>query len=257
MQRTSTEAVGAVLAPPTPAAAEEPEREMTLADRDIRQRDLVPPQVLAATRVHVIGVGAIGSQVARILASVGAPNITIVDHDKVGFENLANQGFNESDVGRPKVEAIAEIMRAKNSKLVLRAVPERFGRQDWADYVQNRPKDGHDVLFCCVDNIETRKMIWDQVHKDVALFVDARMAAEVMYVYAVDPTSTRAVRVYESKFFSAGEAVRDACTSKSTLYTADIAAGLMVAQFTKWLRGWPCDIGVNLNLPAGEWGIDT
>ena len=62
-----------------------------LADRDIRQREIVPPQKLAECRAVVVGVGAIGRQVALQLAAVGAPSLELVDHDRVGVENLATR----------------------------------------------------------------------------------------------------------------------------------------------------------------------
>jgi hypothetical protein len=42
------------------------------------------------------------------------------------------------------------------------------------------------------------------------------------------------------------------CTARSTIYTASVAAGLMVHQLTKWLRGIPVDRDVTLNLLAAE-----
>jgi sulfur carrier protein ThiS adenylyltransferase len=43
-----------------------------------------------------------------------------------------------------------------------------------------------------------------------------------------------------------------ACTARSTIYTASIAAGLMVSQFTRWLRGLPVERDLLLNLLAAE-----
>ena len=40
-------------------------------DRDLRQRDIVPPDKLAACHALVIGVGAVGRQVALQLAAMG------------------------------------------------------------------------------------------------------------------------------------------------------------------------------------------
>ena len=42
-----------------------------LSQRDLRQRDIVPPDALAKCRPTVIGVGAIGRQVALQLAAMG------------------------------------------------------------------------------------------------------------------------------------------------------------------------------------------
>ena len=40
--------------------------------------------------------------------------------------------------------------------------------------------------------------------------------------------------------------------ARSTIYAASIAAGLMVHQFTRWLRRMPVDRDTVLNLLAGE-----
>jgi len=45
---------------------------------------------------------------------------------------------------------------------------------------------------------------------------------------------------------------RIACTAKTTIYCANVAAGLMLAQFTKWLRRLPVDPDLSLNLFASE-----
>ena len=62
------------------------------ADRDIRQREIVPPEKLAGCHVVVVGVGAIGRQVALQLAAVGVPSLELFDHDTVEVENLAAAG---------------------------------------------------------------------------------------------------------------------------------------------------------------------
>jgi sulfur carrier protein ThiS adenylyltransferase len=41
----------------------------------------------------------------------------------------------------------------------------------------------------------------------------------------------------------------------NTIYSANIAAGLMLAQFTKWLRRLPVEADLALNLLAGELAV--
>ena len=43
---------------------------LTPADRDLRQRDLIPPELLSTYQCTVIGVGAIGRQVALQLSLI-------------------------------------------------------------------------------------------------------------------------------------------------------------------------------------------
>ena len=49
-----------------------------LQDRDLRQREIVPPERLAACHGIVIGVGAIGRQITLQLAAVGIPRMTLI-----------------------------------------------------------------------------------------------------------------------------------------------------------------------------------
>jgi sulfur carrier protein ThiS adenylyltransferase len=55
--------------------------------------------------------------------------------------------------------------------------------------------------------------------------------------------------------FRQEEARAGSCTSRSTIYAASIAAGLMIHQFTRWLRGLPVDADVMLNLLASELSV--
>jgi hypothetical protein len=57
---------------------------------------------------------------------------------------------------------------------------------------------------------------------------------------------------YPTTLFNQAEAQQGGCTARSTIYAASIAAGLMVHQFTRWLRDLPVDRDLTLNLLAGE-----
>jgi sulfur carrier protein ThiS adenylyltransferase len=55
--------------------------ESVITDRFARQRELVPLERLAGIQATVIGVGAIGRQVALQLAAIGVPRLQLVDFD--------------------------------------------------------------------------------------------------------------------------------------------------------------------------------
>ncbi len=57
---------------------------------------------------------------------------------------------------------------------------------------------------------------------------------------------------FATTLFAPTEAVAGACTARGTIYTAAIAAGLMVHQFCRWLRGQPVECDLTLNLLASE-----
>jgi len=211
-----------------------------IPDRDLRQRDIVPPERLAACRATIVGVGAIGRQVALQLAAMGICWLQLVDFDIVEPANLACQGYFESDLGLRKVDATASLIRQINSQVKVHVEAERF----------RRSMDIGDVLFVCVDKIDTRRLILEAAKDRIAFLADGRMSVEVVRVLAVcDPASRKH---YPTTLFAAGEAHAGACTAKSTIFTSNIAAGLMLEQFTRWLRGLPVDADMCLNLLAGE-----
>jgi hypothetical protein len=215
-------------------------------DRDIRQRDLIPPERLAACHALVIGVGAIGRQVALQLAAVGISQLTLIDHDLVGVENLAPQGYWAEDVGLPKVVATHALCQKMNPQMTVCSVHGRFQRSR-AKYFKTTDRL---VVFVCVDSIGTRRLIWESLRHQAALLIDGRMSAEVIRILAVESPATD--DSYCTTLFDADQAFAGPCTAKSTIYTASIAAGLMVGQFARWLRRLPVDADLTLNLLATE-----
>jgi molybdopterin-synthase adenylyltransferase len=194
--------------------------------RDVRQRDLVPPERLAACHVVVIGVGAIGRQVALQLAALGVPWLLLYDHDVVAEENLAVQGYRPDQLGQAKVDATAQDCQKIYPEGVVTPRAERFRRSTGQQALMgNYPH----AVFCCVDSITTRRLVWESFRHQIALWVDGRMSAEVIRVLAVDTPATDAY--YATTLFAADEAYAGACTARSTIYAAAIAAGLMVGQF--------------------------
>jgi hypothetical protein len=209
-------------------------------ERYSRQKDVVPAERIAACKATVIGVGAIGRQVALQLAAIGVPSLQLVDFDLVEISNLASQGYLEEDLGKFKVEATASLCTKVDSDLEISIMPERF----------RRSMEIGNVVFVCVDKIDVRRLIWEAVKGKVGFFCDARMSAEVLRVLTVCDSPSRAH--YPTTLFRTEEAFVGPCTAKTTIYCANIAAGLMVAQFTKYLRRLPTEPDLQLNLLASE-----
>jgi molybdopterin/thiamine biosynthesis adenylyltransferase len=214
--------------------------------RDARQRELIPPDALDKCHAVVVGVGSVGRQVALQLAAMGVPALTLIDPDTVSEENLGCQGFWESDVGDAKVHAVANVCHQQFPGLELHAHQERFRKSAVKDWPRNRVH----AVFLCVDGMESRKLIWDSVKRTAGLVVDGRMAAEVIRVLASDHPSGDSA--YPRTLFPGGEAYQGSCTAKSTIYGANVAAGLMLGQFARWLRGLPIVRDQTLNLLAAE-----
>jgi len=212
-------------------------------ERYSRQRDIVPDERIGSCKATVIGVGAIGRQVALQLAAMGIPWLQLIDHDAVEWSNLASQGYLEGDMGQPKVNATLELCRRVSTACQIHAVPERF----------RRSLEIGNIVFCCVDKIDVRRLIWESVKDRISFFSDGRMAAEVLRILTACDAPSR--KHYPTTLFNRDEAFVGPCTAKTTIYCANIAAGFMVAQFTKYLRQLPVDSDIQLNLLSSELSV--
>ena len=213
-------------------------------ERYSRQADIVPRERILDCKATVIGVGAIGRQVAIQLTAIGVPHLQLIDFDHVDTSNLATQGYMQKDLKRPKVDAAAEFVREMNHDLYVEVLLERF----------KRTTPIGNCVFCCVDSITTRRHIWDTVRDKVNFFCDGRMSAEVLRIITACDEKGRLH--YPQTLFTAAEAHTGPCTAKTTIYCANIAAGLMLTQFTKYLRLLPVDADVQLSLLASELSVD-
>ncbi len=212
-------------------------------ERYSRQRDIVPAERIAECKATVIGVGAIGRQVALQLSAIGIPWLQLIDFDKVEWSNLASQGYLEGDMGKLKVNATLDLCWRINANSQIHAAPERF----------RRSMEIGNVVFCCVDRIDVRRMIWQATQDKVSFFADGRMSAEVLRILTACDVESR--KHYPTTLFRADEAFVGPCTAKTTIYCANIAAGLMLGQFTKYLRQLPVDADIQLNLLASELSV--
>jgi len=218
---------------------------MNFSNRFERQRDLVPMERLNDLIVTVIGVGAIGRQVAIQLAALGARKIQLVDFDRVEMTNITSQGYLQQDLDRLKVDATAEYLQRIDPTVQIDLIPDRY-----------RPTlTTGEAIFSCVDSIGSRTAIWKSVREACSFWCDGRMLGEVMRILtAVDDVSKNH---YATTLFSQAEAQVGACTSRSTIFCAAVAAGLMVHQFVRWMREQPVDADLVLNLPASEYTVQS
>jgi molybdopterin/thiamine biosynthesis adenylyltransferase len=211
-----------------------------MIDRFERQDDFVPRERLADLTVTVVGAGAIGRQVALQLAAIGVRRLQLVDFDTVEPTNITTQGYFTDDVGLPKVQATKIAAHCLAPDVAIETICDRF-----------RSKHEHgECLFCCVDSISSREAIWRGVQHGCRFWADGRMLGEVIRILTVADEQGR--EHYPTTLFDQSQAQVGRCTGHGTIYAAHVASGLLVHQFTRWLRRLPIDRDVTLNLLAGE-----
>lgn len=187
-------------------------------------------------RVNVIGVGAIGSVVCEMLAKAGITKITIWDFDKVESHNIANQMYTENDIGKYKVDAIAERMIAINPEIKQGLKIEREG---W----HGQQLTGY--IFMCVDNIDLRREIAssNKDNMNIKAMFDFRMRLTDAQHYAADWRDMKMIEAFlNSMNFTQEEGKAEtpvsACNMElsfaSTVFTI-VAAG--ISNFVKFVKG--------------------
>ena len=198
--------------------------------------------LLVSRLLHTYGRGS-GRQVALQLAAIGVPRLQLVDFDLVDLTNVTTQGYWAADVGQPKVMATAAAIRQLDPAITVDTVQDRY-----------RPRmEIGEAVFCCVDSIAARAAIWRLAGARCRFWVDGRMLGEVIRVLTADEEHGR--DHYSTSLFAQSEAQPGPCTARSTIYAASIAAGMMVHQFTRWLRRLPVECDILLNLLAGAWTV--
>lgn len=80
---------------------------------------------LKRKRVAVIGLGSGGGFVAVGLAMSGLQYFVLIDNDSLEAHNVVRHVGGLADVGRPKVEAVADLIRARNPQAQINAVRGR------------------------------------------------------------------------------------------------------------------------------------
>lgn len=103
---------------------------------------------LSNARVVIVGMGGAGSWVLQSLVAAGIGEIDIIDPDVVATTNLNRQVlFEESEIGRSKVDLAAERMRTRNPSVSVR--PHRL-KVESVDDLEPLVRDS-DVVINCAD----------------------------------------------------------------------------------------------------------
>lgn len=109
-------------------------------------------ETLTTASVVVVGVGAVGSEAARLLAQAGVGRLLLCDPDVVEVSNLSRGAlFVAADVGRPKVAAVAGALRAREPELVVTA-----RAADFRNGVGLAELRSADLVLSCLDSVADR-----------------------------------------------------------------------------------------------------
>ena len=195
-----------------------------------RQLDMIHPDQLAFP-ITIIGAGASGSHAALALAKMGCQNLTVYDDDQVTEHNLPNQVYGLKYLGEPKTEALWDVILMSIGWMI-ETKNERFGEQPLGE-----------VVLSCVDNMEARKLIWEQAKdqgsraKPITV-IDPRQGGEFIVVYtAKSHGDVVGAQAYEQSLHPSGESMALPCTARAVIYNSMLTGGIVAALVKKHALG--------------------
>ena len=199
--------------------------------------------------VILAGVGGIGSHLGFLLARMKPASMFIYDDDIVEAVNMSGQLYGQSDLGRLKVSALAEMIRNYAGYSSVFAISERFTNESEAS----------DIMICGFDNMAARKLFFNkwlsyvqskpEEERKNCLFIDGRLAAEEFQVLCIKGDDEYNINRYSNEYlFSDAEADETICSYKQTTFCANMIASYMVNLFVNFCAN-QCEPLIDRDLP--------
>lgn len=162
------------------------------------------------TEIIIIGAGSTGSFTALNLAKMGMNKIKVIDFDIVEEHNIPNQFFRISDIGKPKVEALQEIIKDFTDTDIEIENIEINEDYDF-DLGLNT------LIILAVDNMEIRKLIYEKIKDFPIKLIDTRFGGEGFSIHSVDLMNDEEKEKFEKSLNLTAK--ETSCGEKSIIYT--------------------------------------
>ena len=148
---------------------------------------------LLKSTAAIVGLGALGSNSAELLARGGIRRLLLIDRDVVELSNLQRQRlFNENDIGKPKALAAKEHLIKINSDVEIDFFIEDLNFEN----INKILNEKINLILDCTDNIETRFLINDYSIKNKIPFIYSSAVESKGYVFNIIPNKTACLRCF-------------------------------------------------------------
>ena len=168
---------------------------------------------LATVRVILFGVGGVGSWCAEGLVRSGVTHLTLVDADCIAPSNVNRQRMaTVPTIGRPKVEALKEMLLDINPEACIDTVQARFTDATAASFELDR----YDYILDAIDALKDKAALILHATATPATFFSSMGAA-----CKTDPTKIRVASFWEVRGCPLGAALRKKLRKEKTLPAKD------------------------------------
>src|SRR3989338_8417778 len=162
---------------------------------------------LKKSTIAIVGLGALGTNSAELLARAGIGKLLLIDRDIVELSNLQRQSlFEENDVGKPKALSAKEHLNKINNEVEFDVFVDDLSYDNIYDLIPikksndekntNKNKKNISLILDCTDNLETRFLINDYCIKNKIPFIYSSAVGSKGYVFNVIPNKTPCLRCF-------------------------------------------------------------
>lgn len=132
---------------------------MELKEEDLLKRNVKGiSKKLKKTRVCILGLGGLGSNVAVLLARSGIGSLKLVDFDTVEASNLNRQQYRISHIGLKKTEAMKSIIKEINPFVETEVLDIKIDRKNIYSTVGDI-----EIVVEAFDRAETKAMLMEEL----------------------------------------------------------------------------------------------
>lgn len=187
-------------------------------------------------RIILAGCGGIGSWTILQLARMNPSALFMYDDDVVEQANMSGQLYCIDDIGKAKVDAMADMIKSYTTMRNIYAIKDKFTTNSEAG----------DIMICGFDNMEARRIffvVWhnyvmtkpeEERHK--CLYLDGRLSINTLQVFCITGDNDWAMKEYADKYlFTDAEAEETQCSLKQTTYLACMIGSMIVNLFTNFV----------------------
>jgi molybdopterin/thiamine biosynthesis adenylyltransferase len=189
---------------------------------------------IRASRVVVVGCGALGSSLAEVMVRAGVATLTIVDRDLVEESNLQRQALFEqadADAALPKAVAAERHLRRLNPEVTVTGIVADVETRNATELIA-----GADLVLDGTDNFETRFLVNDVCLKAGIPWVYGACVGAYGLALAIRPRVSPCLRCVLEELPAPGSS--PTCDTVGVIAPiARVVAGIQSAEALKILAG--------------------
>ncbi len=204
---------------------------------------------IQSKKITIAGMGGIGSWCALQIGRMKPSALYLYDDDNVETANMSGQFYRRSDVGKRKVDAVANILGDYTSTYSVFSFARRYSNAERST----------DIMICGFDNMAARKTFFyswrihlEELPEDMrkeCLFIDGRLSVDTLQVFCITGDDTYNLNRYSQEFlFSDEEADETVCSMKQTTYLACMIGSIMTNLFVNFCANL-CGPAIPYDLP--------